>query len=50
MSSNTHDVVENTGQLPEQNSDVLGPKRDVDIEKLLHCQTRNKDWWGLFGV
>ena len=42
MRSDAHDVVENTSQLPEQNSDVLGPERDVDVEELLHGQTRNK--------
>ena len=42
VSSNPHDVVENAGQLTEQNSDVFGSQRDVNIEEFLHGQTRNK--------
>ena len=42
MSSDAHNVVENTGQFTKQNSDVFGSQRDVDIEEFLHGQTRNK--------
>ena len=31
-----HDVVEDPGQLPEQDADVLGPQGNVDVEELLH--------------
>merc|ERR1719150_3148652 len=36
VGADTHDVVQDAGQLSEQHPDVLGPQRDVDIEELLH--------------
>ena len=40
MSSDAHDVVENTGQFSKQNSDILGSQGDVNVEEFLHGQAK----------
>ena len=40
MCSDTHDVVENTGELSKQNSDIFGSQRDINVEEFLHGQTK----------
>merc|ERR550534_2937446 len=38
VGADAHDVVQDPGHLPKQDADVLCPQRNINIQKLLHCQ------------